>query len=112
MLKKLNLNKEYDPKVPLINADAKLVRIIFQNLLSNAVKYTAPGGSVGLAIKKEGEKDTHQYDIVGSEEADMQKRRISHLSPLGEALMGKGKGDSFTFDTPNGKMHYSVIDVK
>jgi len=55
VLKKLNLNKEYDPKVPLINADAKLVRIIFQNLLSNAVKYTAPGGSVGLAIKKEGE---------------------------------------------------------
>ncbi|HEY4502792.1 MAG TPA: transcription elongation factor GreA [Candidatus Paceibacterota bacterium] len=65
-----------------------------------------------VVIKKEGEKDTHQYDIVGSEEADMQKRRISHLSPLGEALMGKGKGDSFTFDTPNGKMHYSVIDVK
>lgn len=53
--KKLNVSKEYDPEVPVISADPKLVRIIFQNLLSNAVKYTLPGGSVGLAVKKEGE---------------------------------------------------------
>lgn len=65
-----------------------------------------------VVIQKEGEKDTHEYEIVGSEEADMQKRRISHLSPLGEAMIGKAKGDSFNFDTPNGKRHYKVIEVK
>ncbi|MBI2100934.1 MAG: PAS domain S-box protein [Candidatus Vogelbacteria bacterium] len=54
-LKKLYLNKEFDSQVPKINADVKLVRIVFQNLLSNAVKYTAPGGSLGLTIKREGE---------------------------------------------------------
>ena len=68
-------------------------------------------GSV-VVILRDGEKGKHQYEIVGSEEADMQKRRISHLSPLGEALMEKKKGDVFTFDTPNGKMQYKVVEVK
>jgi transcription elongation factor GreA len=68
-------------------------------------------GSV-VTISKGGEKETHQYEMVGSEEADMQKRRISHLSPLGEALMGKRKGDVSTFNTPNGKMQYTIVEVK
>ena len=65
-----------------------------------------------VVIQKEAEKETHQYQIVGSEEADMREKKISYLSPLGEALMGKKKGDSFTFVTPNGKMQYSIISVE
>ena len=65
-----------------------------------------------VVIQKEAEKETHQYQIVGSEEADMREKKISYLSPLGEALMGKKKGDSFTFATPNGKMQYSIISVE
>ncbi len=53
--KHLNLEKAYDPSLPPIKADPKLVRIIFQNLLSNAVKYTGPSGRVALAVKKEGQ---------------------------------------------------------
>jgi transcription elongation factor GreA len=68
-------------------------------------------GSI-VVIKKEGEKETHQYEIVGSEEANMQERKISYLSPLGEAMMEKKKGDSFTFETPNGKQNYTVISVE
>ena len=50
--------------------------------------------------------------VNGSEEADLQKRRLSHISPLGQALMGKRKGESFMFDTPKGKMKYKVVDIK
>ncbi len=53
--KHINLTKSYDPALPPVKADPKLVRIIFQNLLSNAIKYTGPNGSISLAIKKEGE---------------------------------------------------------
>lgn len=49
--KKLIINKNYDPQLPLIPADPKLLRIILQNLLSNAVKYTAEG-SITLTIKQ------------------------------------------------------------
>lgn len=65
-----------------------------------------------VSIVKEGEKDKHQYEIVGSEEANMLERKISHLSPLGEAMMGKKKNDVFTFETPNGKMSYKIVEVK
>ncbi|MEK7552814.1 MAG: ATP-binding protein [Patescibacteria group bacterium] len=54
--KNLSLNKQYDPAVPVINADPKLVRIIFQNLLSNAVKYTPAGGTITLTISRAGEQ--------------------------------------------------------
>ncbi|MCW9054802.1 MAG: transcription elongation factor GreA [Candidatus Pacebacteria bacterium] len=67
-------------------------------------------GSI-VVIQKEGEKDTHEYTIVGSEEANMQERKISYLSPLGEAMMGKKKKESFTFKTPTGKQQYTIISV-
>ncbi len=82
-----------------------------------SAKIIAPKKSdtVGLSsvviIQKEGEKDTHEYRIVGSEEANVHERKISHLSPLGEAMMGKKKGDVFSFETPNGKMNYRIISV-
>jgi len=46
----LHVASSYQPGLPKINADTKLVRIIFQNLLSNAMKYTPHGGNVSLAI--------------------------------------------------------------
>ena len=63
-------------------------------------------------IQKDGEKETRTYLIVGSEEADMQERKISHLSPLGGAMMEKKKGETFSFTTPNGKMNYKVVGIK
>jgi transcription elongation factor GreA len=64
-----------------------------------------------VTIKKEGGKDAYAYTIVGSEEADMRAHKLSHVSPLGAALMGKKKGDTFTFETPAGKQTYTVEKV-
>ena len=65
-----------------------------------------------VVIQKEGDKEEHKYSIVGSEEVDMQVRKISYVSPLGEAMMGKKKGDIFSFETPNGKMNYKIVRVE
>lgn len=51
--KKIFLKKEYDPALPKINVDAKLLRIVFQNILSNAVKYTGKNGKIDLSISKQ-----------------------------------------------------------
>lgn len=51
--KELNVAKEYDENMPLINTDPALLRIIFQNLISNAAKYTPEKGMIQLTIKKE-----------------------------------------------------------
>ncbi len=64
-----------------------------------------------VSIKKEGDENVHEYTIVGSEEADMRVKKLSHVSPLGAALMGKKKGDVFTFETPGGKQTYTIEKV-
>jgi transcription elongation factor GreA len=68
-------------------------------------------GSV-VTMVRDGEKEQRIYTIVGSEEANIHEHKLSYLSPLGEALMGKQKGESFTFVTPNGKQAYKVLETK
>ena len=53
--KQIKLKKIYD-KLPHINLDPRLTRIVFENILSNAIKYTPEKGTVQLVIKKT-EKD-------------------------------------------------------
>ncbi len=67
--------------------------------------------SIGSSVKvlKEGDKDARDYKIVGSEEADMAQGKVSNLSPLGAALIGKKKGDKVTVNTPKGKIVYTLI---
>ncbi len=79
------------------------------------VKDGKKGDIVGLGsvvtITKDKEKQTREYTIVGTEEANIHEHKLSYLSPLGEALMGKEKGDTFSFETPSGKQTYKVVKV-
>lgn len=80
------------------------------------VAHDKKGDIVGLGstvtIQKDGSKEERTYTIVGTEEANIHDHKLSYLSPLGEALMGKGKSDAFSFDTPSGKQNYKVINVQ
>jgi len=64
-----------------------------------------------VTVQKEGTEDKKFFQVVGSEEADMALGKISNRSPFGEALFGKKKGDSVSFEAPNGKVVYKIIDV-
>jgi len=79
------------------------------------VAHDKKGDIVGLGstvtIKKDGGKEERTYTIVGTEEANIHDHKLSYLSPLGEALMGKATGDAFNFDTPSGKQNYKVVKV-
>lgn len=68
-------------------------------------------GSV-ITVEKTGDKTRKSYTMVGSEEADATAGKISIRSPLGSAAMGKSKGESFSFETPNGMMSYKILDIK
>jgi signal transduction histidine kinase len=52
--KKLQMTTSFEKDLPLLNADPKIIRMVFQNLLSNAVKYTPVEGTISIAIKRDG----------------------------------------------------------
>ncbi|MCP3901526.1 MAG: transcription elongation factor GreA [Desulfobacteraceae bacterium] len=52
-----------------------------------------------------------EYQIVGEDEADIDKGKISVSSPLGRALLGKKPGDEAVLQAPGGKRVYEVIDI-
>ncbi|MDP3962275.1 MAG: transcription elongation factor GreA [bacterium] len=88
-----------------------------ENLLKTAVLVGEQHGDmagVGSTVKvqKEGESEIRIYKIVGSEEADMANGKVSNLSPFGLALIGKKKGETFSFMTPKGKATYTLISIE
>ena len=54
---------------------------------------------------------TVTYQIVGEDEADIAKGRISVTAPLARALIGKEKGDQVELMTPGGSKGYEIIKV-
>ena len=80
-------------------------------ILTDGKKKNEVGFNSTVSIKRDGSDDLHEYVIVGSEEADMRAKKLSHVSPLGAALMGKKRGDIFTFETPTGKQTYTIEKV-
>lgn len=112
----LSENAEYEEARNLQAATEDRIRVIEEQLSHARIIEHTKGNTVSLGstvtIQKQGEKEEHTYEVVGSAEASMQEHRISYLSPLGSALMGKKKGEMFTFETPKGVQKYKIVSVK
>ncbi len=52
-----------------------------------------------------------EYMIVGADEADIKKGKISVSSPLASALIGKEPGEEAIVQAPGGKRIYEIIDI-
>ena len=52
------------------------------------------------------------YYLVGSQEADPAENKISHLSPIGSALMKKKIGDKVNIKTPGGEFELKIIAIE
>lgn len=112
----LSENAEYQEARELQAATEERIKKLDELLKNTTIitegkKKSEVGFGSKVSIKKEDGTDVHEYTIVGSEEADMRVKKLSHLSPLGSALMGKKKGDVFSFETPAGKQTYIIEKV-
>src|SRR6202023_1954355 len=67
------------------------------------------GATVTLADEETDEKTV--YQIVGEDEADVSRGRLSVTSPLARALIGKGVGENVEVSTPRGSKYYEVVKV-
>lgn len=66
---------------------------------------------VGSKIKIEDEKETKEYYIVGSNEADPANGRISNESPIGQAFLGKKVGDIIEISVPQGNKKFKIVAI-
>ena len=58
-------------------------------------------------------KETIEYHIVGSAEANPAERRLSNESPVGRAILGHKKGETVEVTTPRGgKLKFKIMEIK
>ncbi|MBR0190375.1 MAG: transcription elongation factor GreA [Clostridia bacterium] len=113
----LSENAEYDAaKNEQAMIEGEILEI--ENKLKYAViiKDEGKNGIVSLGSKVDfvmaddpDEVDT--YEIVGTTEADVEAGRISNESPIGNALLGRKKGDRVSVYTPSGVIEIIVKKV-
>jgi transcription elongation factor GreA len=70
----------------------------------------ALGTTVEVVDAETGERGT--YTIVGPVEVDAARGRISHVSPVGAALMGRKPGETVRVDAPGGTLHLTVARIR
>jgi len=113
----LSENAEYDEAK---NEQARVETEIAQleKLLRNAVvvedhaidlSTVNIGTTVRILDVELGEEE--EYHLVGSVEADADKKRISNESPVGAALLGKRAGEIAQVHTPAGVIEFKVLDI-
>jgi transcription elongation factor GreA len=87
-----------------------------QEMIKNArvVARSAAGDKIemGSTVTLKLENDSFSYEIVGANESDPLKGKISSESPLGFSLLGKAKGDKVDITTPGGTTSYQIVEVK
>jgi transcription elongation factor GreA len=83
--------------------------------LRSAVIVEAPvaGSRVGLGsvVTVDDDGETVAYTIVGADESDPPRGRISSSSPVGRALVGRDKGDYVVVTTPAGERRYRILSI-
>jgi transcription elongation factor GreA len=65
-----------------------------------------------VALEEEETGDAVTYQIVGDDEADIKRGKVSIGSPLARALIGKCAGDQVEVQAPGGVRRYEITDVR
>ena len=113
----LSENAEYDAaKNEQAMIEGEILEI--ENKLKYAViiKDEGKNGIVSLGSKvdfvmADAPDEVDTYEIVGTTEADVEAGRISNESPIGNALLGRKKGDKVTVSTPSGVIEIVIKKV-
>ena len=64
------------------------------------------------AFEFEDDHEQETYHIVGKQEADLAKQKISFDSPLGQALLHKTAGTTVTVEAPQSSYKVKIVKVE
>ena len=109
-------NDEYkEAKSKLRGTHRQILSI--QDQIKRAVVIKMGSGVLGkvqlgstVVLEMDGERKIFQ--IVGSQETNPSKGRISHQSPLGAALLNHKKGDTVKIQIRGGSQEYRILEIK
>ena len=90
-----------------------LLRIINKSMIIEDTKGKSDTVDVGskVTVMNQNRGKKEKYFIVGSPEADPSKGRISNLSPIGNALLGKKIGQVAKVQVPAGTIDLEVLAI-
>ncbi|HWI03400.1 MAG TPA: GreA/GreB family elongation factor, partial [Acidimicrobiales bacterium] len=89
-----------------------------QSLIDNAVivdssqaSDTVAQGSI-VALRYEGDDDADRFLVGSIEERRADVAVVSPQSPLGQALIGRRKGDVVEYQAPGGNLKVEIVDIE
>ena len=111
-------NSEYDDakneqamlehRIATLEERLKNARVIAKNEITTDVV------SVGTRVRLRDvdAKETIEYTIVGSAEANPAEQKLSNESPVGRAIIGRKKGETVEVTAPRGSLKYKIMDIQ
>jgi len=95
-------------RIQELNEKLALANVIdITKLSGDKVVFGATVTFVDVDTEKE-----RSYQIVGADESDISKNRISVSSPIARALIGRSVGDSLTIPIPKGKIEIEITVIE
>ncbi|MBA3695983.1 MAG: GreA/GreB family elongation factor [Methylotenera sp.] len=101
-------------KIAVIDRDLRFIaaRLGSAILVDNAA-HSPEAVLFGANVLVEDEDGTeHAYTIVGEDEADIANNKVSYLSPIAKALIGRKVGDTVEWPRPIGNIQLTIIQIK
>ncbi len=99
--------REIDRRIRFLNSridDAVVINPV--DISSEKVQF----GATVLVSSEEGIEKT--FAIVGVDESMPSEGKVSWLSPVAKALLGKSVGDDVTVKSPNGEAEYEILEIQ
>ncbi len=112
----LRENAEYqDARARLSRMDGRIFGL--QERIKNAISIPDNAGrsgrvQIGCTVVLRADGKEQIFQILGSYESSPAHGRISHLSPLGSALLDHQVGERITINRPHGEMTYEIVEIR
>ena len=93
-----------DGRISELEEVLKKAKVVRSSKKSSEVSFGAK-----VSLKANGKENV--FEIVGEWEADPAEKKISHTSPLGQALVGRKVGEKVEVEAPAGKVTYTILKI-
>jgi transcription elongation factor GreB len=100
-------------EIAKIDRDLRYLSIrLEQAILVDPTKQPKDNILFGAKVEVEDEEGNHlQFTIVGEDEADISQNKVSYVSPIAKALIGRKLGDTVVWQRPAGNLILDIIDI-